>query len=62
MVPQNLFRAKHIECQDLYLAEQAGGWGRWDSKEEAMERTKEWWESNVTPHAMKYIILEEVEK
>jgi hypothetical protein len=60
MVPQKLFRAKHVDCTDLYLAEQAGSWGRWDSKKEALQKPKEWWEANVTPHAMNYILLEEV--
>lgn len=61
MVPQKLYRAKHVDC-NLYIVEQAGSMARWDSKKEAMQQTKEWWEANITPDSMKYIKLEEVEK
>lgn len=39
---------KHAKC-DLYIAERAGSMARWGEREEAISKTKEEWEAELSP-------------
>lgn len=54
-----LYRVYSKRVPDLYIAERAGSWARWDKKEAAMEMPKEWWEKELSPDWEKELVMEE---
>lgn len=56
-----LFILRSIKVPDWYIAEQAGGWGRMGTKDEAMKKPETWWLSNLSPDWKKHFVLEKAD-
>ena len=61
-VAATLYTVRSRTCPDLYIAEQAGSWGRMSKKEEAMKKTREWWNANLSKGWRKNFVVEKAEK
>ncbi len=47
---------KHAKC-DLYIAERAGSAARWGERREAMEKTLDEWEKELSPSLDRNLIV-----
>jgi hypothetical protein len=58
--PTILYRVRHLDVPDWYIAQRAGSFGRIGTKSEAMQQTQQWWEENLSTGWQKYFMLEKV--
>jgi hypothetical protein len=56
-----LYRVRSLAVPKLYVCQEAYGWGRMGTKEEAMQKTAQWWKENLAPDWEKHFLLEQVD-